>query len=180
MGDVNTDDLVVIDESGFPLNLTTLYGRAPLNERLKMPAPLNAKKVSAIGAISKEEILDIALIEGTVDQSCVESFIEHSLLPKLRAGNILLIDNAPVHDMEKINNLLWSVGAVALPLPRYSPDLSPIEPCWGKLKEIIKRIKPRTTGELYNAFVNAIDEIDSDDLENWYENCGWDLEHQAA
>lgn len=174
MPSINPNDLVVIDESGFTLNMTKVYGRCSTDERLKMPAPMHGKNISAIGAISMEKIIDIGLFEDTIDQSCVEAFIKHSLVPVLKPGNILLIDNAPVHNIEKINTeLLQPIGAIALPLPRYSPDLSPIEMLWSKLKGVIRGLAPRTPGQLYEAFVDAVDAIDSDDLEGWFEHCGW-------
>lgn len=174
MPEINSKDVITIDESGFPLNMTKSHGRCSTSERLKMPVPMHGENISAIGAISKNRILDINLVIGTIDQSCVETFIKYSVVPKLKPGNILLIDNAPVHNIDKINEeLLKPVGAIALPLPRYSPDLSPIEMCWSKLKEIIRGINPRTPEEIFDAFNEAILEIDSDDLEGWYEHCGW-------
>lgn len=175
MPEINSKKLFVMDESGFPLNMTNPYARGKKGERVKMPAPMHGKNISAIGVIGLNAVVDVALIEGSVDQACIEAFITSSLLPKLGLGDILLIDNAPVHHMEKINKLLETVGALALPLPKYSPDLSPIEMMWSKIKENIKRMNPRTRGELYESFVYALDEIDSDDLKGWYEHCGFDV-----
>ena len=134
MPSVDPSNLIVMDESGFPLNLTKLHGRCATKDRLKMPAPLHGENISVFGAVSLEKIVDIGIVNGTVDQICVETFIEHSLLPKLQSGNILLIDNAPVHNMKKIKEIAESKGVMVLPLPRYSPELSPIEMCWSKLK----------------------------------------------
>lgn len=173
MPELDPDKLIVIDESGFPLNLAPKYARCNKGDRIKMPAPIRGKNISAIGAINNAGIIDIALIEGSIDQDCVESFIEFSLLPKINPGDILLIDNAPVHNLKKINELLATKNSVALPLPRYSPDLSPIEMLWSKLKDIIRKIKPRTEGELFEAFIDAANNIDEDDCKNWYEHCGY-------
>ncbi len=176
MPELNVNDLVVIDESGFPLNMTKPYGRCDKSERLKLPAPLHGKNISAIGAIDINGVVDVVLVEGSVDKDCIETFIKDALLPKLKAGKILIIDNAPVHDIEKINReLLKPIGAIALPLPRYSPDLSPIELFWSKTKEIVRGLIPRTTGELFDALSYAIGCVDQNDIESWYGHCGYEV-----
>ena len=171
---IDASKLIVIDESGFCLNMLKTHGRCLKNERLKMPAPLYGKSISVIGAISLNKIIDIGMFEGSTNQYCVETFIKYCLLPSIKPGNILLIDNAPVHNIDKINQeLLKPLGAIALPLPRYSPDLSPIEMCWSKLKNIIRTLCPRSMSELFVSLCTAINEINSGDLNGWYEHCGW-------
>ena len=174
MAELDVKKLIVIDESGFPLNLQQSYGRCAKKDRLKMPSPLHAVNVSVIGAINIEGIVDISLVNGNVDQLCIESFIRNSLLPNIKRGNIIILDNAPVHNIEKINKeLLYPIGAMALGLPRYSPDFSPIELFWSKLKNIVRKMCPRTLGELYDAFVNAFVYFDKDDFRGWFEYCGY-------
>ncbi|ODN42368.1 transposase [Piscirickettsia litoralis] len=170
MPSIDPSNLIVLDESGFPLNLTKLHGRCLTKERLKMPVPIHGENISALGAVSLEKVIDIGMVNGAVDQDCVEAFIKHSLLPKLQPGKILLIDNAPVHNVKKIKEMAKLKGVMVLPLPRYSPDLSPIEMCWSKLKSIIRKLKPRTEAELFHAFAHAINEIESDDLEGWFDH----------
>lgn len=176
MPTIDPYNLIVMDESSFPLNLTKLHGRCSTKERLKMPVPMHGENISVLGAVSLEKVVDIGMVNGAVDQLCVETFIEHSLLPKLQPGNILLLDNAPVHNMKNIKEIARSKGVMVLPLPRYSPDLSPIEMCWSKLKSIIRNLKPRTEAELFHAFAHAINDIESDDLEGWFNHCGWAVE----
>lgn len=83
MPELNVNDLVVIDESGFPLNMTKPYGRCDKSERLKLPAPMHGKNISAIGAIDINGVVDVVLVEGSIDKDCVETFIKDALLPKL-------------------------------------------------------------------------------------------------
>lgn len=176
MSEIDVKKLFVLDESGFSLNMIKAYGRCEKSKRLKMPAPLHGKNISAIGVINFSRVVDIALIEGSTNQSCIEIFIEKSILPHLKRGDILLIDNAPVHNLERINEkLLKPIGAFILPLPRYSPEFSPIEMLWSKVKEYIRKLKPRTTTELLKGFSDAIWEVDEEDLSGWYEHCGYNI-----
>ena len=175
MSELDVNDLIVLDESGFPLNLCQPYARCKKGDRIKLPSALHAKNISSIAALNIKGIVDIALIEGAVDQPCVESFIKN-LLPKLRKGNILIIDNAPVHNLERIKkNILQPIGVKILPLPKYSPDLSPIELFWSKFKNIIRKISPKTLGDLYNSFVEAIECCEEEDFYGWFEHCGYNV-----
>lgn len=175
MSELDVNKLIVIDESGFKLNMVLEYARGLKGERVKMPAPVHGENISVIGAMGINGVIEIGMVQGSVKAPCVETFIEKILLPKLKYGDILVIDNAPVHNMNRIKAILKSIGAKVLPLPKYSPDLSPIEPLWSKLKGIIKKLAPRTLLELYEALDISLDCIDSDDASGWFEHCGYSV-----
>lgn len=122
-------------------------------------------------------IVDMAMCEGSTNASCVEAFLKDILVPKLNPGKIVVLDNAPVHNLEYIQkHILEPAGLKMLPLPRYSPDLSPIELLWSKIKGIIRRISPRSIEELYQALDFSFHFIDGDDIQGWFEHCGYEVQ----
>lgn len=172
--ELDTNRLVILDESGFKLNMTSLYGRAPSGARLKSPAPLYAQNISVIGAMSLAGVLEVGMIEGTMNATSIETFIGDFLLPKLKNGDILVMDNAPVHNMKNIKQILNPIGVKILALPPYSPDLSPIEMLWSKVKTIVMEIGPRTIGKLYEALNESISYVEKEDIRGWFEHCGYE------
>jgi len=99
-------------------------------------------------------------------------YVEKILLPTLWVGAIVVMDNLPVHYVGKVEALIESVGAKVKFLPPYSPDLSPIELCWSKIKKILRSVKARTLDSLDVAITNAINVISEDDAINWFQHCG--------
>jgi len=177
MPELDVKDLVVIDESGFPLNMVTPYGRCKKGKRLKLPAPLHGKNISVIGAIDIHGIIEMVMYEGSTDALCIETFMREILVPKLVPGKIIILDNSPVHEIERLNKEIFiPAGLIALPLPRYSPDFSPIEMVWSKMKGTIKRISPSNIGDLYEAINYAASFIDEDDIHGWFEHCGYEVQ----
>ena len=83
------------------------------------------------------------------------------------------MDNARVHKSDAIVNLIESVGAKVVFLPPYSPDLSPIEKMWSKVKEILKRLMPRTKADFHDALAIALDSVNGEDCEEWFDACGY-------
>ena len=110
------------------------------------------------------------MVENSITSECVEKFIEKSLLKHLKPGNILLLDNAPVHNIERINSILEPHNIHVMLLPKYSPT----ELFWSKLKSIIRSLKPESIEELFDSLQHGCSMCDEDDFENWYEHCGWD------
>ena len=109
---------------------------------------------------------------GALNTASFLVFMEKILLAQLWAGAIVAMDNLPVHYAEIAKTLIESVGAKVKFLPPYSPDLSPIELCWSKLKEIIRSAKARTIEALDTAITIAINAITDEDALNWFHHCG--------
>jgi len=176
MRSINPADIIVLDESGSDLTQTSDYARAEGGNRAKMPKPHNpGKKFSIIGAISIMCIVAVMYIDCAVNQDIFYTFIKKLLLKHLKPGQYLLMDNINFHKQEQIKKLVESVGAKVVFLPPYSPDLSPIEKMWSKVKEIIKRFQPRTEAEFHNALFKGLADVTAEDLEAWYEECGYEV-----
>lgn len=173
---INPEDIIVIDESGSNLSQTSDYARSEGGSRAKMPKPHNpGKKISIIGAVSILCIISIMYTNSAVNQDTFFTFVKECLLKELKPGQYVLMDNISFHKQQYIRDLIESVGAKVVYLPPYSPDLSPIEKMWSKIKEILKRIQPRTEAQFHEALFNALNEVSSNDLEAWYEECGYEL-----
>ena len=176
MQDIDPNNIFVLDESGANLSMTRDYARAFGGSRAKHPKPHNIKQnYSIIAVISILQIIAINYIENAVNADIFKVFIKKSLVPKLKKGCYVVLDNVNFHKDTEIRQMIEATGASLVFLPPYSPDLSPIEKMWSKIKIILKKYKPRTPEEFHNALSNATCEITDDDLENWYEECGYNI-----
>jgi len=100
-------------------------------------------------------------------------FVEELLVPTLKRGDIVLMDNNPIHKLDDIEDAIEAVGAWVLFLPTYSPDLNPIEHCWSKVKSRLRSFKPRTLPALLDALVKAFSSISVQDILGWFRHCGY-------
>lgn len=176
MEDINPNNVIVIDESGADLSMTSDYARAEGGERATAPKPhLPGSRFSIIGAIGIACVVAAMYIQKAVNAEIFETFVNQLLIPKLGIGKYVVMDNVGFHKSEIIIKLIESTGARVVFLPPYSPDLSPIEKMWSKIKEILKRSKPRSNAEFHNALAIALHEINADDLSGWYEECGYNV-----
>lgn len=173
---IDPSDIIVIDESGSDLSQTSDYARSEGGQRAKAPKPHNpGERYSIIGAISITSIVAVMYVDCAIGGDIFAYFIEKMLLPNLKPGQYVVMDNINFHKQDRIKLLIESVGARVVFLPPYSPDLSPIEKMWSKIKHIIKKDKPRTQAEFYNALFYALGAVCEEDLEGWYEDCGYGL-----
>lgn len=164
----------MIDEAGANLGMVTDYSRAIGGDRAKAPKPfVVGEKFSIIGAISMIGIVAVMYVELAVNRDIFLSYVEQLLLPKLKSGQYVILDNARIHKSDEIVNLIEGVGAKVVFLPPYSPDLSPIEKMWSKVKEILKRLMPRTKADFHDALAMALDSVNDEDCEEWFDACGY-------
>lgn len=170
---IDVKNLVFIDETGMNLSMTRRYGRCEGGGRVYDDCPGNkGKNITLVGAMSDEGLLAAMTCPGSLNTGSFMVFLEKILLPQLWVGAIVVMDNLSVHYADRAKELIESVGAKVKFLPPYSPDLSPIELCWSKLKEIIRSEKARTLDALDTAITMAINEITDEDALNWFHHCG--------
>ncbi len=172
---IDPRNLVFIDETGIHLAMTRLYGRAPTSERLydsETPGD-GGQNISLIGGMSIDGLIATLSIVGSVNTDVFLFYIQEILIPQLWVGAIIVMDNLPVHHASVIREAIEAVGAKVVFLPPYSPDLSPIELCWSKLKQLLRSAKARTTEALDQALTRIINEcISDDDALAWFAHCG--------
>jgi transposase len=130
-----------VDESGMNDNDYYPYAYKPIGVRHYEPHPGHYKKrISMIGGLCNHTFLAPFMFEGYCNAQLFETYLEHVLLPNLKEGLVVIIDNAAFHKTDKIKNLIESVGAQLIYLPPYSPELNPIEHYWFKIKNAIRKL----------------------------------------
>jgi transposase len=157
------------------LGFTRVYGRAPKGERLyDTESPGNrGQNISLIGGMSIDGLIATMSIVGSVNTDVFLFYVQEILIPQLWVGAIVLMDNLPVHHAHEVREAIEAVGAKLVFLPPYSPDLSPIELCWSKLKQVLRSAKARTREALDQALTEIINDlISSDDAVGWFAHCG--------
>jgi transposase len=113
------------------------------------------------------------VIDGAITTEIFRVYVSEILIPTLRAGDIVIMDNLSSHKCSKTLELIERAGAVPIFLPAYSPDLNPIEKMWSKVKEYLRAAKARTEESLYEAIGNALKSITMSDAVNWFASCGY-------
>lgn len=154
--------------------MSRTHGRSLRGKRLKMPLPLNkGTRMSLIGAIGLSGFQSALFGEWATNSEIFLHFIEKQLVPTLKAGDIVLMDNLSVHQQPAVKHAIEAVGAQLVFLPPYSPDLSPIEPAWSKIKSYLRKQAARTTEDLHQAICDAFHSIRLSDIAGWFSHCGY-------
>lgn len=169
--DVRAEDLIFIDESGVHLGLIRLFAWAIKGKRAYGEQPKRGKHVSIVAGLSMAGVVAFAVIFGAFDGLTFEAFVETRLVPKLWPGACVVMDNCSIHKEEELRPLIEAVGARLVYLPPYSPDFSPIENFWSKVKAILKTLGARTYPALSNAIEQAFEQVTKSDIKNWFTHC---------
>ena len=169
---IKASDLVFIDESGVNLAMTRGQARAIKGERAYGNRPQQrGKNVTLIAAIALKGLVAQVNLLGAADSLTFEAFIVRYVIPNLWEGAVVVIDNASIHQGKYLKPLIEEVRASLEFLPPYSPDFSPIENCWSKLKSILRSLAPRTYQELEQAIVIGFEQISLGDIHHWFTHC---------
>jgi transposase len=165
-----------VDESAVNTAMTRRYGRAPRGERVYDSAPRNyGTHTSVISAMGLRGMVATLAVEGAVDTLCFDAYVEQVLGPRLRRGDVVVLDNLGAHKASRVEEVAASRGAQVLWLPPYSPDFSPIEQCWSKIKNYLRGAKARTNEALDKALAQAIKLVTRADIRGWFKHCGYSL-----
>jgi transposase len=166
-----------IDESGVNLAMTRRYGRAPQGERVMGAIPQNyGANVTMLAALGIDGVEAVMTLDGATDAEVFRAYIEQVLGPTLRPGDVVIMDNLRAHKVAGIREAVEQAGARLLYLPPYSPDLSPIEPCWSKLKTVLRTAQARTREALEQAITQALATVTVSDARHWFHHCGYALQ----
>jgi transposase len=166
--------LVIIDECGSNIALTPLYARAPKGTRAYGSVPRNrGKNTTLIAALGWTGMGESIIIEGSTTAAAFELYIEEILAPSLTEGQIVIMDNLTAHKGKKVEQLIEARGCQLLFLPGYSPDLSPIEETFSKLKAYLRRVGARTREALQEALCQALLTVTAQDAQGWFRHCGF-------
>ncbi len=166
--------LVVIDECGSNIALTPLYARAPKGQRAYGRVPRNrGKNTTLIASLTFDGMGESMIIEGSANAAAFERYVEEILAPSLTAGQIVIMDNLAAHKGKKVEQLIQAKGCQLLFLPAYSPDFSPIEETFSKLKTALRRAGARTRETLQEAICQALLMVTAQDAQGWFRHCGY-------
>jgi len=167
-------DFVFVDETGVNIAMTRRYARAPKGQRVHTSAPVNkGKNVTVLGALSLQGMHAAMTIEGSTDTQVFLTFVQTILVPTLRPGQIVIMDNLSSHKVNGVKEAIEAAKATLEYLPSYSPDFSPIEECWSKFKEFLRAKAARTRELLDQAITEALDIITPQDAQGWFAHCGY-------
>lgn len=165
-----------LDEAGATTVLTRLYARALGGKRTIEAVPRNyGQSTSMIATLGVGGVQAPMLIEGSVDTLVFNAYCEEVLQPTLKRGDIIVLDNLGAHRASRIEEIAAGCDARIVWLPPYSPDFSPIELMWSKVKAYLKKIKARTQAELEKAIAEAFNTITLSDCLNWFRHCGYQV-----
>ncbi len=166
--------LVFVDESGANITLARRYGRAPKGERARGSAPRNyGQNLTVTAALSLDGLDAPMLLDGAMDACAFERYVTTFLVPRLRPGQLVILDNLSVHRQARIRQAITAAGCRVLFLPSYSPDFNPIEMAFSKIKAYIRRVGARTQEALEAAIATAIDLVTPADARGYFLHCGY-------
>ena len=171
--------LVFVDECGSNVGLTPLRARAPKGERAHGKAPRNrGKNTTLLASMGSEGMGPCVAVEGATTGAVFEAYVAQVLAPTLRAGQVVILDNLGAHKGERVRELVEARGCELLFLPAYSPDFSPIEEAFSKLKALLRRERARTKGALVEALGRALDAVSEWDVRGFFAHCGYPIRAQ--
>ncbi len=174
MAGVDPGRLVFIDEAGSTIAMSREYARAPKGQRASDCIPRNRGDVlTIIGALTLDGLEAVMTIEGGTSGDVFVAYVEQVLVPVLRPGDIVVLDNLGAHKDQRAIKAIYEAGASVKFLPPYSPDLNPIELAWSKVKGILKTMKARCYDTLNKAIARAVEQVSWWDAHSWFEHCGF-------
>lgn len=167
--------LVFFDESGVNTIMARLYGRCLQGRRLVGSAPAGYYRTCTLmSAIRLDGVVAPMLLDGPVNGQTFACYMEQCLVPALRPGDILILDNLPAHKSVRVTEAVEGAGCTLVYLPPYSPDFNPIENMWSKVKAILRGAAARTFDTLTDAVGKALHAITREDCEGYFCHCGYD------
>ena len=156
--------------------MTRLWGRAAAGERVKESVPRNyGANISVLSVMSLSGVEATMTVEGSVDTIVFNVFGEQFIRPVLKAGDVLVLDNLGAHRASRIEQIAESCGAKVIWLAPYSPDFSPIELMWSKLKTLFRASKARTREEIECGLQKALEQITASNCRAWFRHCGYEV-----
>jgi transposase len=173
---VDPAKLVFVDESGINTSMTRTRGRAAPGERVSGAVPQGHwKTLTMIGALRLEGMAAAVTVDAATDTDVFGTFVHEALVPALHPGDVVLWDGLAPHKAQQMQREIEQAQARLIPLPPYSPDLSPIEPGWSKVKGHVRDVAPRTAEALGHAAAEGFANVTAADARGWFKKCGYSV-----
>lgn len=175
--DLDPERLVFLDETGASTKMARLRGRASKGERCQAPVPHGHWKTTTFtGALRQTGMTAPMVLDGPMTGAAFLAYVEQVLVPTLRPGEIVIMDNLPAHKPAAVRAAIEAAGAELRFLPPYSPDLNPIENAFSKLKALLRKAAVRTVDDLWRAIGEALDAFTPNECQNYFIACGYDCD----
>jgi transposase len=171
---VAPDDLVFLDETGANTAMQRTHGYAPKGERVAGKAPLGGwQAVTFVGALTAGGLVAPWALEGAMNGEWFLAYVEQVLVPALRPGMVVVMDNLPCHKVQGVEEAILAAGCRLEYLPAYSPDLNPIENAYSKLKRALRDWAARTVEGVYEGLRRIITRFSPAECRNYFRHCGY-------
>ena len=166
-----------LDESGASTQMTRNYGRAPCGERVPEGTPNSHwSTLTMLAALTTQGLQAPMTIESPTDGDVFLAYLEQVLCPRLRPGQVVIMDNLSAHKVQGVREQIEARGARLIYLPAYSPDFNPIEQAWSKIKQQLRSAKARTLQTLEAAITQALTQITIQNATAWFAHCGYAIQ----
>ncbi|HEV2553639.1 MAG TPA: IS630 family transposase [Bosea sp. (in: a-proteobacteria)] len=173
--DLDPDRLVFIDETWASTNMARRHGRCRRGERLRVGVPHGHWKTTTfVGALTLRGFIAPWVLDGPINRDAFETYVQKVLVPELRPGDIVVMDNLSSHKGPRVREMIEAAGADLRYLPPYSPDFNPIENAFAKLKALLRRAAERTIGALWDTIGRIIDLFPPAECANYFSAAGYD------
>jgi transposase len=173
-GEICAERLVFVDEMGANISLAPLYAWSRRGERAFASVPRNwGKNVTLLASMSLEGMGPCLAVEGSTTTEVFEAYLQRVLVPSLRPGQVVLMDNLSSHKGSRVRELIEGRGCELIYLPPYSPDLNPIEEAFAKLKALLRKTEARSREVLFEAMGLALEALTARDARSFFEHRGY-------
>jgi transposase len=152
--------------------MTRRYGRAPIGQRVEGAVPGHWQSVTLVTGLRLSGVVSPMAFPGAMDTPNFESYVEQILVPELRPEDVVIWDNLKPHQSAEARRIIERAGAELVPLPPYSPDLSPIEKMYAKVKEALRAAGARSVTTICAAMDRALKLVHHQDILGWFRSCG--------
>lgn len=167
--------MVFIDETWAKTNMARTHGRAPRGERLRVGVPHGHWKTTTfVGALTLRGMIAPFVLNGPINRIAFEAYVEQVLVPELRPGDVVIMDNLSSHKGPRTRQMIETAGASLLFLPPYSPDFNPIENAFSKLKAMLRKAAKRTIDGLWDRIGSLIPTFTTQECANYFAAAGYD------
>jgi transposase len=166
--------LVFIDETAVSTNMVRLSGRAPRGVRLVGHVPLGEwKTITFVAALRHNKMTAPMVVDGPMTGEMFRAYVEQCLVPTLRRGDIVVMDNLQAHKVSGIREAIEKARATVRYLPKYSPDLNPIELSYSKFKALLRKVAARTVPALYRTIRSFVPKLGARECANYFRHAGY-------
>ena len=172
--DLDPRRLVFIDETWIKTSMAPLRGWGPKGDRVRGFVPRGHwRTLTFLGALRCDQLAAPCVFDGPINGECFRAYVEQQLVPLLKPGDIVIMDNLGSHKSAALRALIRAAGARLWYLPPYSPDLNPIEQAFAKIKHWMRSAQKRTIEDAWRHIGSPVETIDPTECNNYFANAGY-------